>query len=81
MRRAVFSTNTQLSNDPHVGRSVQGSRAEHSGSATHAIDRPPTMAKAPARRITCLTEMSVGSLLAGALGISVVLWLAIFAVL
>ena len=38
-------------------------------------------AKAPARRITCLTEMSEGSLVAGALGMSALLWLAILAVL
>lgn len=81
MHRAVSSTNTRLFNDPLVGRSEQGSPAQHSDSATHAIDRPPPATKPPTRRITCLTEISVGSLLAGALGISVLLWLAILAVL
>ena len=81
MHRAVSSTNTRLFNDPLVGQSEQGSPAQHSDSATHAIDQPPPPAKPPTRRIACLTEISLGSLIAGALGTSALLWLAILAVL
>ena len=40
-----------------------------------------SVANASAGRSFCLTELSVTALIAGALGLSVVLWLAIFAVI
>ena len=38
-------------------------------------------AEAPARRTSCLTEVSTSLLIAGALGVSTILWLAILAVI
>lgn len=38
-------------------------------------------AEAPARRAPCLTEVSVSLLIASAMGVSAILWLAILAVI
>ncbi len=38
-------------------------------------------AEAPARRARCLTELSASLLIAGAMGVSAILWLAILAVM
>ncbi len=45
------------------------------------MKRRESAAKASAGRFSCLTEMSVTALIVGALGLSTLLWLAIFAVI
>lgn len=43
--------------------------------------RPSSSGPLPENRVPCLTEIGLGGLIAGGLGLSAVLWLAILAVL
>ncbi len=56
-------------------------RAEPAQTQDRPMNRRVSAEQAPARRIPCLTEMSATVLIASAIGVSSLLWLAIFAVI